>query len=53
MILAGAAAARCKTGRFHEVRSMPMSNMFLEMLEHMGIEGIDHFGDSDGRRAAI
>ena len=29
---------------------MPMSNMYLDMLEHMGIEGIDQFGDSDGRR---
>jgi hypothetical protein len=27
--------------------------MFLDMFEHMGIEGIDKFGDSDGRRAKI
>jgi hypothetical protein len=32
---------------------MPMSNMYLEMLEHMGIEGVNRFGDSNNRRAAI
>jgi hypothetical protein len=53
VILAGAGGGRLQTGRFHEVRSMPMSNMFLDMFEHMGIEGIDKFGDSDGRRAKI
>jgi hypothetical protein len=53
VILAGAGGGGLKTGRFHEVRSMPMSNMFLDMFEHMGIGGINQFGDSDGRRAAI
>jgi hypothetical protein len=32
---------------------MPMSNMYLDMLEHMGIAGVDQFGDSTGRRANI
>jgi hypothetical protein len=32
---------------------MPMSNMFVEMLEHLHVAGIDQFGDSDGRRANI
>jgi hypothetical protein len=32
---------------------MPMSNMFLEMLQHLGVEGIEQFGDSDGRAARI
>jgi hypothetical protein len=53
VILAGAGGGALKTGRYHEVRSMPMSNMYLDMLEHMGVRGIDRFGDSDGRRAAI
>jgi hypothetical protein len=30
-----------------------MANMFLDMLDHMDIEGINEFGDSDGRRAQI
>jgi hypothetical protein len=53
VILAGAGGGGLKTGRYHEVRSMPMSNMYIEMLEHMGVRGVDRFGDSDGRRAAI
>jgi hypothetical protein len=53
VILAGAGGGALQTGRFHKIRSMPMSNMFIEMLDHMGISGIDRFGDSDGRRAAV
>jgi hypothetical protein len=53
VILAGAGGGALQTGRFHEVKSMPMSNMYVEMLEHMGVEGIKRFGDSDNRRAAI
>jgi hypothetical protein len=53
VILAGSAGGTLQTGRYHQLQSMPMSNMFLDMLEHMGIEGITQFGDSDGRRARI
>jgi len=53
MILAGRGGGALQTGRFHQLPSMPMSNMFLEMLEHVGVVGIEQFGDSDGRRAAI
>jgi hypothetical protein len=53
VILAGAGGGKLQTGRFHQVGSMPMSNMYLEMLEHMGIEGVNRFGDSNNRRAAI
>jgi hypothetical protein len=53
VILAGTAGGRLKAGRFHTVPSMPMSNMYLDMLEHMGIEGVDQFGDSTGFRTRI
>jgi hypothetical protein len=53
VILAGAGGGALTTGRFHEVPSMPMANMLLEMLEHMGVRGIDRFGDSTNRRVAI
>jgi len=53
VILAGAGGGALQTGRFHKAGSMPMSNMYLEMLEQMGVDGIDRFGDSDGRRASI
>jgi len=53
MILAGAGGGGLQTGRFHKVPSMPMSNMFLEMLGHIGVSGVTQFGDSDGRRANV
>ena len=53
VVLAGAAGGKLQTGRFHKVPSMPMSNMYLEMLEHMGVAAVDRFGDSNNRRAAI
>jgi hypothetical protein len=53
VILAGAGGGKLQTGRFHKLPSMPMSNMFLEMLEHIGFEGVERFGDSDGRVAGI
>lgn len=53
VILAGSAGGKLQGGRFHKVPSMPMANMYLEMLEHMGISDIDRFGDSDNRRVAI
>ena len=28
---------------------MPMCNMYLDMLDRLGIEGVDRFGDSNGR----
>ncbi len=53
VILAGAGGGKLQTGRYHQLSSMPMANMFLDMLDHMDIEGINEFGDSDGRRAQI
>ena len=40
VILAGSGGGKLQTGRFHKVASMPMSNMYLEMLEHLGIHGV-------------
>jgi hypothetical protein len=53
VLLAGRGGGKLQTGRFHNVESMPMSNMFLEMLEHLGVEGVNQFGDSDGRTVRI
>jgi hypothetical protein len=53
VILAGSGGGKLQTGRFHKVDSMPMSNMYLEMLQHIGVEGIDRFGDSNGHPARI
>lgn len=53
VILAGAAGGKLRTGRFHRVDSMPMSNMYVEMLRHMGVAGVERFGDSDGRAVGV
>ena len=53
VLLAGAAGGKLRTGRFVKVTSRPMSNMFLEMLEHIGARGVDKFGDSTEQRVEI
>jgi hypothetical protein len=53
VLLAGCGGGRLQSGRFLNVGSSPMSNMYLEMLEHLGIEGVHQFGDSSGRRVGI
>jgi hypothetical protein len=53
MILAGRGGGALATARFHKLPSMPMCNMFVEMLRYMGVSGIKQFGDSNGRPAAI
>lgn len=53
VILAGAAGGKLQTGRFHKVESLPMSNMYVEMLRHMGVAGVARFGDSSGKAVRI
>jgi hypothetical protein len=53
VLVAGSGGGKLRAGRFHKVSSMPMSNMYLEMLEHLGVHGVEHFGDSDRRSVAI
>ena len=44
-----AGPAKWKAGRYVEIgRSLPMSNLFVTMLDKMGVE-VDSFGDSNGR----
>lgn len=53
LILAGSAGGRIETGRFHKVPSQPMCNLFLDMLELAGAEGIERLGDSTGRKVIL
>jgi hypothetical protein len=53
LVLAGAGGGKLKTGRHHKVESMPMSNLYVEMLQHMGVDGVTQFGDSTKRRVEI
>jgi Protein of unknown function (DUF1552) len=49
IIMAGAGGS-LDTGRYLAVPEAPMCNLFLDMLDRMGIDGVDRFGDSTGRR---
>lgn len=48
VILAGHAGGRIATGRFHQAENQPMCNLFLSMLNLMGVPATE-FGDSTGR----
>jgi hypothetical protein len=49
LILAGSAGGSLMTGRYAQFKSKPMSNLFLGMLERLGIHDLVRFGDSTGR----
>jgi len=53
VILAGRGGGELRTGRYLKVTSQPMTNLFLGMLDHLGVTGVDTFGDSTGRLHAI
>lgn len=50
VILAGSAGGRVETGRFLKVPNQPMCNLFLDMLDRVGAEGVERLGDSTGRK---
>ena len=53
VILAGAGGGTLDTGRYIKAGSEPMTNLYLSMLDRMGIEGVQRFGDSTGRLRGI
>jgi hypothetical protein len=53
VVLAGAGGGKLNTGRYSTVPSIPMANMFLAMLDNLGIDAVDHFGDSNNSRLVI
>lgn len=52
VILAGGGGGTLKTGRHLRVNGDPMCNLYLSMLDRMGVKE-DRFGDSSGRLGAI
>ncbi len=52
VILAGSAGGQFKTGRYLQSPSMPMSNLFVEMLNIAGVP-TEKFGDSNGRLSLL
>ena len=53
VVLAGGGGGKLNPGRFTTVPSMPMSNLYLQMLENVGVAAVDHFGDSNNHRLEI
>jgi hypothetical protein len=47
-ILAGGGGGKLHQGRYIDAGGVPMSNLFVTLLEHMGVHE-DSFGDSTGR----
>jgi hypothetical protein len=53
IILAGAAGGTLAPGRYSRLGGKPMSNLFLSMVDRMGVKGVQRIGDSSGRVTAV
>ncbi len=53
VILAGRAGGSLQSNAYLKMRGKPMSNLFLSMLDHLGVQGETRFGDSTGRLEGI
>jgi hypothetical protein len=51
-ILVGGGAGQLQPGRYIDAGGVPMANLFVTMLNHMGV-AVDSFGDSTGRLEAV
>jgi hypothetical protein len=49
VILAGGGGGSLQPGRYVKVSSQPMCNLFLDLLDRMGAQGVPRIGDSTGR----
>ena len=49
IVLAGAGGGRLDTGRYVQHGTKPLSNLFLTMADHLGVQNLERFGDSNGR----
>jgi hypothetical protein len=49
VILAGAAGGTLNPGRYIKQPNVPISNLYLSMMDRIGAKGVDRFGDSTGR----
>jgi hypothetical protein len=52
-VLAGGGGGTLNAGRYTKNGSKPVTNLFLSMADRIGIQGLDHFGDSTGRLETI
>ena len=53
-MLVGRGGGYIKPGRHIQYRKeTPMCNLFLTMMDRMGVKDVEHFGDSTGRARAL
>lgn len=53
VVLAGNGGGVFTPGRHLETKATPMCNLYLNMLDEMGVPQLDRFGDSTGRLASV
>lgn len=53
VMLAGNGGGTLTAGRYVKFDGKPMSNLFLTLADRMGVEGLQRFGDSDGRITGV
>ncbi|HEY1791765.1 MAG TPA: DUF1552 domain-containing protein [Opitutaceae bacterium] len=49
ILMAGGAGGALKGDRYRKFSETPMSNLFLDMADNIGMRDLQHFGDSTGR----
>ena len=52
-VLAGSGGGTLSPGRYFKLKAQPMSNIYLSMLDRMGVSGVQRHGDSTGRIEGI
>ncbi len=53
VILAGGGGGTLTPGRYVQQPNVPLTNLYLSMMDRIGVKGIERFGDSTGRLANI
>ena len=53
IVVAGNGGGNLNPGQYLKTSAAPMCNLYLNMLDHMGVPSLDRFGDSTGRLSGI
>src|SRR3954469_19334544 len=53
IILAGGGGGALEAGRYIKHEPAPLTNLYLSLMDRMGVKGVARFGDSTGRLANI
>jgi uncharacterized protein DUF1552 len=53
IILAGGGGGSLATGRHVKFKGKPLNNLYLSMLDRLGVDGVARLGDSTGRAQAV